>query len=168
MERRLCKTHHNRPLDSFCWTCQSLICSYCMQDHNAHNHRTYLLQRLSLPQLKKVRKSPSPQESLNIPPTNKIPKLPKPPVKEVAGDPCICCATPVTSKDVQLCCQHWAHRNCLKELIQKVNRKKGLLFDVVCVRCSDSIDYTVVEATDPQSAIELSLRTAIGDDAGNY
>ena len=52
-------------------------------------------------------------------------------------------------------------------MIQEVNKRKGLLFAVMCTRCSDIIDYNIIEAVDPQSAAELSLRTAIGDDIGN-
>jgi hypothetical protein len=37
----------------------------------------------------------------------------------------------------------------------------------MCTRCSDIIDYNIIEGVDSQSAIELSLRTAIGDDMGN-
>ena len=48
--------------------------------------------------------------------------------------------------------------------MQEVNRRKGLLFDLICNRCSGMIDYSILELIDPKTAAELSLRTAIGDD----
>jgi hypothetical protein len=49
-------------------------------------------------------------------------------------------------------------------IIFEANQSKRLLFDVMCVRCSAPIDYVIMETVDSQSASELSLRTAIGDE----
>eukprot|EP00826_Nyctotherus_ovalis_P045147 TRINITY_DN4958_c0_g1_i2.p1 TRINITY_DN4958_c0_g1~~TRINITY_DN4958_c0_g1_i2.p1 ORF type:complete len:116 (+),score=13.60 TRINITY_DN4958_c0_g1_i2:72-419(+) len=73
MERRVCRLHCNKPLESFCWTCQSLICSCCEQDHSAFKHRTYLLWRINLPKVrKKAQQKPvdpiPPQDTSNAPP----------------------------------------------------------------------------------------------------
>ena len=49
-----------------------------------------------------------------------------------------------------------------------VNEGKGLLYDLICTKCSMVIDYTILELVDPQIAAELSLRTAIGEDLNGY
>ncbi len=51
-----------------------------------------------------------------------------------------------------------------RRIVSEANQAKRLLFDVVCPRCSTQIDYIIVESVDYQSATELSLRTAIGDE----
>ena len=53
-------------------------------------------------------------------------------------------------------------------IIQEINQGKGLLFDVMCTRCSSVVDYCIIELADPQSAAELSLRTAMGDDISGF
>ena len=55
-------------------------------------------------------------------------------------------------------------RTAANRIMQEVNRRKGLLFDLICNRCSGMIDYSILELIDPKTAAELSLRTAIGDD----
>lgn len=43
METRKCKIHRNKLCDCFCWTCQALLCNFCMLEHNQYNHKTYSL-----------------------------------------------------------------------------------------------------------------------------
>ena len=49
--------------------------------------------------------------------------------------------------------------------MEEANGEHKLLFDVSCPVCSAPIDYQVLEATDPVVATELSLRTAMGEEA---
>ena len=58
METRGCKIHRNKQCECFCWTCQSLVCSYCMQDHESCCHKVYPLR--SIPTFKvKVKTKPA-------------------------------------------------------------------------------------------------------------
>ena len=60
-------------------------------------------------------------------------------------------------------CTHSIHRNCVKTLLIEANKSKKTLHQVVCKKCAVPIDYVVLETADPESAAEISLRTAIGE-----
>ena len=122
MEANRCKIHTNKTLDSFCWNCQTMICKFCMQDHEQVQHKVYSLRSLST--RKKVKsgtvplksapeeKSPEKIKPVSMPPLEDI-KMAHPPAKRNDDILCIKCAKPVSKKDAQLKCQHWAHKECL-------------------------------------------------------
>eukprot|EP00826_Nyctotherus_ovalis_P001326 TRINITY_DN10197_c0_g1_i5.p1 TRINITY_DN10197_c0_g1~~TRINITY_DN10197_c0_g1_i5.p1 ORF type:complete len:146 (+),score=2.86 TRINITY_DN10197_c0_g1_i5:73-510(+) len=117
MEARFCSLHLNRPLECFCWTCQHLVCSYCMRDHKLCRHNAYSLWPSKRSKEQKVAKKMEP-----LPPIEKL--IPRSPTKFFDTDPkpsasqsdlCIKCENPVLSKDRPLRCQHRIHFECLQQ-----------------------------------------------------
>ena len=43
MEDRLCGVHVNRMKDCFCWDCQAVVCSYCLEEHGSVLHKVFRL-----------------------------------------------------------------------------------------------------------------------------
>eukprot|EP00826_Nyctotherus_ovalis_P049791 TRINITY_DN603_c0_g3_i4.p4 TRINITY_DN603_c0_g3~~TRINITY_DN603_c0_g3_i4.p4 ORF type:complete len:130 (-),score=46.80 TRINITY_DN603_c0_g3_i4:286-675(-) len=129
MESRFCKLHRNKPLEHFCWTCQCLICIFCVQEHESYKHRTNSLLKSSCRKSKKDGKKvdskvpmPPSQEQPQAPAKEKpVAEKPKPPAKEAAGEPCIRCEKPVQPKEVQLKCHHWVHTSCLREYVSRTS-----------------------------------------------
>ena len=126
MENRFCKLHYGKPLEHFCWTCQHLICIFCMQEHGSYKHKVNSLRtpnHLKSKKKKAIEKDESKitsKEESKAPVKEKpVPEKPKPVVKEVAGEPCIRCEKVVAPKEIQLKCRHWAHNSCLKEYIRR-------------------------------------------------
>ena len=126
MELKRCGIHKNKSLECFCWTCQTTICQFCMQGHSIRSHKVYNLRAFSVhceKQIKakanmkevKVEEDKSTKQAIkpNIAEEIKV-------VKQVPnaseGVLCIKCEQAInSSKDVALKCQHWGHRECLKE-----------------------------------------------------
>ena len=123
MEDRLCPLHQGKQLNCFCWTCQSLVCKYCMKDHKSYNHKVYSLWATIAPmptkQIKQKIESKPPQASPKPKPSSPIKnehpvEKPKPVVKNQSDEPCIFCGSDVSSEGIKLKCQHWSHSECLK------------------------------------------------------
>ena len=119
MESRLCKVHKNKTLNCFCWNCQQLICVFCMQEHKAYKHKTYSLLSISKKNIPSPIKLSSPpinyDHSNSESKLNTIPEKQKKESKGIDTELCIKCSQPISSKDIQLKCKHWMHRNCLGE-----------------------------------------------------
>ncbi len=130
METRRCAIHRNKGLDCFCWDCQSLVCLFCMQEHELRQHKVYSLRSLrasgkrkpatSSPrkETKKSRAGDAAAESRSGPKSlAEESKAPRPVEKKPEETVCCCvkCGKSANSKDVLLRCQHRAHRECLKE-----------------------------------------------------
>ena len=111
-------------MNYYCWTCQCLICTFCVQEHQQYKHRTYSL--ISTPKYLKDKKSIHKEElktkTSNVKPIQSIETKAQEKkessnriIKSTEENRCMRCHRSVKRGDLKLNCNHWVHNQCIKE-----------------------------------------------------
>ena len=138
MEDRLCGVLRNKMKESFCWDCQSVLCSYCLEEHSRVRHKVFRLTSNSLvavvgdgPQSAQGRESEKEPEgqTVQLPgtlfeqaPAPAKPAEKAPEEKKKSEPPPSVCALCGASEGaghnmVMLLCTHSIHRECFKQYL---------------------------------------------------